>query len=401
MKVLLAHPGTQYAFHLANQLHAHNVLYRFHTGIGFGTNNWLFHLLRILPKYLSKKLDNRILPNVPDSYLRRHILIEIKSLLKLKNGNKEENVLFHRNKEFQINIPEKDLLEADLVIGFDTSSWILLERCRKINKPFILDVSIGHPLEKKKVFDQLISEFPQWIEQLRPKSKMLVELEIQEAKDASLIVVPSQFVKETYVKNNISADKIIVNPFGVNSNMFLGREKKAEKKLHFLFLGSYTARKGLPLLLKAWAELNPTNAILTIAGFGKLPSHVTLSENIIDGGVIIPKNRQQLFDTAHVFIFPSYFEGFAQVQIEAATCGLPLIGTYNSGAEEIIENGINGVLITTGKKEELKKAILQFLDNPILVNKMSINSLRMAKKFTWDNYGKRWAAIIDSINLNN
>ena len=66
-----------------------------------------------------------------------------------------ETVLHNRNELFQRRIKSKLIERADQVIGFDTSSWILAERAGKLNKPFFLDQSIGHPIEKDSLFSIL------------------------------------------------------------------------------------------------------------------------------------------------------------------------------------------------------------------------------------------------------
>ena len=76
MKVLLAHPGTQYSFHLARQLHKHNVLYKFYTGIAFGDGGLFTRLILLLPKKLLQKITDTLLQtkgHVPDTLLEKHV----------------------------------------------------------------------------------------------------------------------------------------------------------------------------------------------------------------------------------------------------------------------------------------------------------------------------------------
>jgi glycosyltransferase involved in cell wall biosynthesis len=170
--------------------------------------------------------------------------------------------------------------------------------------------------------------------------------------------------------------------------------------LKFLFLGSFTARKGLPLLLKAWDELDIPDAELTIAGYGKLPASVVLSPNVKNLGTIAKEERQHLFDNADVFLFPSFFEGLAQVQIEAMACGLPVVGTKNSGADELVEEGVNGFIIEAGNSSQLKAAINFFLSSPMKIKHMGIKAREKAEEFSWDAYGARLKRILEDTAAN-
>ncbi len=396
LKILLAHPGTQYSFQLARQLYKENLLYEFHTGFSFGKDSWVYKLCRKFPSSIYNKLSNRFIDDIPDRLLRRHSTIEVLAMVKLKMGMQEEEVLYKRNKRFQQTIPGSSILEADLIIGFDTSSWILAERCKQSGKKFILDISIGHPLSKEKIYANLSRQYPEWKEQTAPKKKEFIDLECKEMELADVIVVPSEFVKQTLVENSVARDKIKVNPFGtfVEEFRYNPEIKSVKDKITFLFLGSFLARKGLPLLLEVWEEMNIPNAELIIAGYGKIPSAITLPSNVHNKGIIAKGNRQSLFDSAHVFLFPSFFEGLAQVQIEAMACGLPVVGTINSGAFEIVDESLNGFIIEAGNKKQLKEAITFFMNSPAQINIMAKNARDKSEQFSWDAYGKRWCAII-------
>lgn len=375
------------------------MLYRFHTGIAYGKDSFFYRLCSFLPSKLYHKISNRFIDDVPDRYLERHVLIELKALLYIRLGRPEEDVLYNRNKHFQLGIPDADINMSDVVIGFDTSSWILADNCNRSGKRFILDVSIGHPLSKEKIYRQLADMYGEWKEQVLPKRKEFIDLECREMELARNVVVPSQFVKNTLIENQIPADKIRVNPFGTFIEEFrINPDKDAETDgIKFLFLGSFMARKGLPLLLEAWNEMSVSGAELIIAGYGKLPAGISLPPTVTNLGTIAKDDRLNIFDKTHVFLFPSFFEGLAQVQIEAMACGLPVVGTYNSGAEELVEDSVNGFIIKAGDKQGLKDAIRFFLDNPGKIKEMGFMARKKAERFSWENYGAGWEQIIKHI----
>ena len=72
-----------------------------------------------------------------------------------------------------------------------------------------------------------------------------------------------------------------------------------------------------------------------------------------------------------VLVFPSYREGFPNVVLEAGAMGLPSIVTDINGSREIIQNGVNGIIIPFQNVDALYHAMKDFLDNPEEVKRMS------------------------------
>src|SRR5262249_42489373 len=64
---------------------------------------------------------------------------------------------------------------------------------------------------------------------------------------------------------------------------------------------------------------------------------------------------------AHLVILPSLFENLSNAGLEAMALGRPVIGTYGTGFEELIQDGINGFLVEPGNADALEKKILSCL----------------------------------------
>lgn len=395
-KVLLVHPGTQYSYHTVRQLKEFGLLYKFCTGLALSDAP----LPRILKK-IFKVLRKRSIPFLNRNELDLQPLKELLALALLKSGLDSEDVLYYRNKYFQRKINNQFFDNASVVIGYDTSSWILAERCRLAGTKFILDASIGHPLSKEIIFKKLSKRYPEWSKGFRPKKNKFIYAELEEIELADLVVVPSKFVFDTYVSNGVPEKKLRINHFGTNLEYFSPKKwDKPIEKLKFLFFGSLNGRKGLPLLFEAWDLVSSQmNAELILAGYEKIPSHIRIPKNVMVLGPVLKEDRLSLFHSADVFVFPSFFEGFAQVQIEAAACGLPLIGTYNSGGEEIIEQGRNGLLVDIEQPSALADAILFFNVNKEKIPDMGYQSHVISKNFDWKDYGSRWNQIISDLIL--
>lgn len=406
-KVSVIHPGTQHAPNLAKVLVKLNLLLYFVTSIGWTAESPFIRLLKKLNISLYKKLLNRTF-NIERYKLVIYPFAELSLHLnqRHKDHNKVERYIHKRNTFFQNAVSTSIINRSDVLIGFDTSSWIIAEKAKRAGKKFILDQTIGHPLSKYKLFTQLNDKYPQLSHNsdLSPKPDDLLQLEAIEHTLADAVVVPSCFVKDTLVANGVSPDKIYINPFGIDRDLFIdqGLRDYHSQIIKFLFVGAINIRKGIPDLLQAWKELQPKNAELVLVGSNQVPA-IT---NLVSGDPTISflgrmeKNElPAIYNEAHVFVFPSYFEGLAQVQLEALSCGLPVIGSINSGAKDIVIDGYNGFVIDPGNLEALKKSISFFMENRDRSAQMSRNAVESATGFSWEKYGERWKTIIEKVML--
>ena len=95
----------------------------------------------------------------------------------------------------------------------------------------------------------------------------------------------------------------------------------------------------------------------------------------------------------HVFLFPSMFEGFGQVLLEAFSCGLPVITTFNTGGYDIIEDGKNGFLTPIRDYKITTEVLNNFYNDDEL--RISIrNAYSSINNYSWQNYQKKLSKIL-------
>jgi len=333
---------------------------------------------------------------VPNCKLRTTPSIELSALARIRCGANGEDTLHARNAQFQRSIPANEVDDAGVVVGFDTSSWILAERRAARGRPFVLDQSIGHPLAKEKVYSALRKRYPNWVAGATHKSSAHVDVERQEHALANVIVVPSEFVKQTLVNEGVSSEKIRINPFGVDLEQFLpGDERPLRDKVVFLFAGAISVRKGLPLLLESWRNAGLNNAELWIVGGGTIPpSALPLPAGVVLHGKLGREKLAELMRQADVFVFPSFYEGLAQVQIEALASGLPVLGTFESGASQIVVDSVEGRVLPSGDSDAWTSALRELGMNLDAIAAMRAAVLCKRPSLSWSEYGDRYAAIL-------
>lgn len=92
----------------------------------------------------------------------------------------------------------------------------------------------------------------------------------------------------------------------------------------------------------------------------------------------------QLIKTADVFTQSSHWEGFGLTVVEAMACGVPVIATNVPGVNEVIVDGVSGILVPPKDENALAASISAVLSNEHLSNKLRMNGLERAKKFSID-----------------
>lgn len=398
--VTIVHPGTQHAPRLAAELHRRGLLQEFWSGFAFGEDAaWL----RILPESLSGRLGGRICRGVPDKQIRCRPLLEWAALRAMRRGQRGEDVFYERNRRFQESIPQSTIAQAGVVAGFDTSSWILAQRCQQAKVPFVLEQTVAHPAHKQRVLAEASRQFPEWAENDLERPPRLLQAERAEHTLADRIVVGSGYCRDTLVAKGVAAEKIVVNPYGAERGTVdadsVPKVDRPRRPLRFVFLGFLSLRKGVPLLLDAWKKAGLRDAELVLAG-GIREEHRKLllqAGNVRYAGFVPRSNVPHFLAEHDVYVLPSYSEGFAISIIEAMAAGLPIISSTNTGAPDIVTSGRDGFVIPVGDVDPLVDRLRWFSDNRDKIDAMSIAAKQKAKEYTWERYGERWEAMLQEL----
>jgi UDP-glucose:(heptosyl)LPS alpha-1,3-glucosyltransferase len=153
-----------------------------------------------------------------------------------------------------------------------------------------------------------------------------------------------------------------------------------------LFVGAGDwKRKGLGLVLEALARLRQGNWRLLVVGSGDIEfySQSALSVGLRDK-VIFAGFRRRVEDcyfASDLFVYPSGYEAFPLVALEAAGAGLPLVVTEVNGVAEFIEDGRNG-LIVEREAESIAEALSQLIDDRELRGAMGLAAELSVAGFT-------------------
>ena len=141
-----------------------------------------------------------------------------------------------------------------------------------------------------------------------------------------------------------------------------------------LFLGKLTPRKGVDVLVRAFAQLTRRDATLIVAGndmgaaadVNALVGSLRLGTRVQQIGLLTGRERLDALAAADVVVYPSRDEIFGLVAMEALLCGTPVVVCNDSGCGEIVRDAGGGILVPYGDAQALAAAVDDMLASPAL-----------------------------------
>ncbi|MCJ8210235.1 glycosyltransferase family 4 protein [Mucilaginibacter sp. RS28] len=225
---------------------------------------------------------------------------------------------------------------------------------------------------------------------------------IEEYEVADFILMPSEFVKRSFIKYGFPEKKLIKVPYGFNSltlNTVVPGKKTDE--FNILYVGSVSVRKGLRYLIEAFKMVKHPKKRLTIVGPPNTPdglAGITIPENVIFTGVLKGAELENVYQNASVFCLPSIEEGLALVLGEALSYGIPIVATENTGADDLITDGKEGFIVPIRDSTSIAAKIQQLADDSELYDRVKANAVNRASSLKgWDESGKMLKVALDKI----
>ncbi|PZR21430.1 MAG: glycosyltransferase family 4 protein [Flavobacterium psychrophilum] len=214
------------------------------------------------------------------------------------------------------------------------------------------------------------------------------------------IVTVADRIKYEVDKLGLSENvKRIYNPVIIENIHSLMNEGHVPDYKYVLAAGSMNGNlKQFDKLINTYAESNlPVKRIkLVILGDGKLKENYVQLANDMGLGemVVFPgfKNNPFVYmKNALFFILSSSKEGLGMVLIESLACGTPVISfDCDAGPSEIIQHGLNGLLVADQDFDELKKGMNTLAEDENLYTTCKQNATASVHKFSIENIGQNW-----------
>ncbi len=245
---------------------------------------------------------------------------------------------------------------------------------KKTNVPYVLEIHhiVGYPRS---------SSFSEWIGKVMSRFYLY-----RDTLPAARVRVVNQTVYRLLKALGVPAQKIAIVPSFYLDPTILKPSQKIEKRYDVVFCGRLVKNKGLIELIDALYELS--RVTLLIIGDGTLKEQAErrvaklgMQDRVTFMGWL--PTLQDVTDTiqsGRLFVMNSLSEGGPRVALEAMACGMPIVSTAVGIMPDVIQNGINGILVS-GDKSDLAAKIDYLLREPHLRLSMGEHAQSIVSQF--------------------
>lgn len=333
-----------------------------------------------------------------------------KAYLKLRLSRIINSSIFNHFKDnlfdYLVNKQLQKIKHFDIFVGWAHYSLKTIETAKVKGALVIIESGSSHIQEQQRLLEE---EYKKWNISFSPIHQNVIEKMTREYEQADYIMTLSTASRKSFIDRGFKPTKILQSPCGIDIDYFIqptgkGSTTPQNPKFRVIFVGLINIRKGIPYLIEAWNNANlPENKTeLVLVGslqkdMAQLLPRMPLKKNIIFYGPTNRKTLKQLYHQSSVFVLPSVEDGFGMVMGEAMACNLPVICSTNTGAPDIIEEGIHGFLVPPQNSLALAEKITWYYEHKDTCIIMGNNGHKRIKDFTWDSYGQKVSAIYNDI----
>jgi len=236
--------------------------------------------------------------------------------------------------------------------------------------------------------------------------------------EAWRVIVCSRYMKNEVMRAfDCPSDKIDVVYNGVDSNPFTfswPEHERQRKRLQYaqpqekivLYVGRFVREKGIHLLLNAASAIlcqQPQTKFLIVGGGHreKLERFVRwfgLEDRVIFTGFMSNRALHELYRIADAAVFPSLYEPFGIVALEAMASGVPVVSSDAGGLSEVVLHDVTGTLSFAGDGDSVAWAVLRVLNDRQRAARLTeAATRRLHEEFDWSKLAAQTQRIYDRV----
>ncbi len=201
---------------------------------------------------------------------------------------------------------------------------------------------------------------------------------------------------KNYFPERIQAKGVIIpNPVQVMPEACPNPQKK------IVSVGRLTKQKNHKLLIDAFGEIEKDfpQYELDIYGAGEIEGEIRsyIQDKALEDKVHLKGKVDNIPDhikDAYMFVHTANYEGLSNALLEAMAIGLPCISTNCAGADDAIQNGINGLLVPVGDRAAIITAMRKILEDSHYAQELGNNARKIADRYSAETVIDQWEEII-------
>lgn len=228
------------------------------------------------------------------------------------------------------------------------------------------------------------------------------------------IAISHSIKKELMEHFNIPSENITIIHHGVDNKQFVPTWESAEAQatrdqirtslgikptdVVLLHVGALNARKGLFQTIEILAHLKRNgfdNVKYLAVGQGetKLLNELIKSNDVEDRVILVPHSKEirHYYWASDIFFFPTYYEPFGLVILEAMACGMAVATSDIAGGSELIEDGHNGILFNPHQSvAKIANKLVPILRDSEKRQSLGRHARLVAEQRSWEQVGKEY-----------
>ncbi|MBI4744263.1 MAG: glycosyltransferase family 4 protein [Actinobacteria bacterium] len=294
-------------------------------------------------------------------------------------------------------------------------SFVRLIKIIRTEKPDIINLHFSdsaalYILLLKKIFNLpiVVSVHGNDIQKFPKESYIYRWLTVNLLRRADFVTACSKSLLEDAIKLEPSIrDKSIPTGNGIDLSEFDLKDIYKTERPYIFSFGRLEHKKGFDVLINSFKIISKKfpDFDLIIAGDGakkdelqNLINNLDLKKQVKLMGMLPRREILNLLNGCEVFVCPSRIEPFGIVNLEAMAAGKPVIASKVDGVPEVIEDGVNGILVEPENVNQLAESIINLLKNGDLRNRLSVNGRKIVEeKYSWEVVGERYFDLFKSI----
>ena len=347
-----------------------------------------------IKKYLRKRYHAPLQSDSVRTRLLPSIITKV-GTVRARDAERRNRWVFWHNAQFDRWVASHLPKFGNLAFGYESASLLTFRRARELGRPCVLYQPIACAEKAVALLDEERERFPALADTLRynwfPEEEL--ERKREERSLADALVCASNFTKQSLVQVGVPAEKIFVEPYGVDQTVFAPSEEKFSK-FSVIWASSYTQTKGIGYLLEALAREPVPGIELVLAGYPYGTDAVALYEDRVRVrrlGHITRQELGQVMGRCHAHVFPTLLEGFGRNIIEAMASGLPVITTANCAGPDLIEDGVTGFIVPIRDVDAICEKLAWINDHPQEALEIGERARGRVSSLTQAHYRQRFA----------
>jgi glycogen(starch) synthase len=223
--------------------------------------------------------------------------------------------------------------------------------------------------------------------------------------EAVLVITPR--LHRLLLSDGVDENSVHVIPPGVNPSLFEGPFEdpfSGVGKPRVLFVGRLAPQKGVGTLVEAAGLLEDPGAQILLVGDGperkaleRESERIGVADRLHFVGFFAHERLPAVLAHADLLVLPSLYEELGTVLLEAMQAALPIVASKTGGIPDVIEDGVNGLLVPPGDPEALARAIDRVLADRKLARRLSEGVQERVKDYDWEVLAERVLRIYQDV----